>query len=120
VNIRFIHLLLVDVMRLDPLCVKINKLPREIQLKIFSYLDIDSRRALGIYTKLEVPLSLKRQLRTIPLITPFDEEDFCRVRVGLYIIDKCIHPTHISYLSQHVTINIEESYIVGYIAITSV
>jgi len=32
-----------------------NDLPRECILKIISYLDIDSRRALNIYTKMKIP-----------------------------------------------------------------
>jgi len=32
-----------------------NSLPRELQYKIARALDVDSRRALGIYTKLKVP-----------------------------------------------------------------
>lgn len=37
-------------------------LPRDVELKLISLMNIDSRRALGIYTKLRVPLSLQEAL----------------------------------------------------------
>lgn len=37
-------------------------IPRDIQLKLVSLMDIDTRRALGIYTKLKVPLALQQDI----------------------------------------------------------
>jgi hypothetical protein len=34
-------------------------IPRDIELKLVSLMNIDTRRALGIYTKLKVPLSIQ-------------------------------------------------------------
>ena len=42
--------------------IEIHKLPNDIIKKIISYLDIDSRRALGIYAKLIVPETIKQKL----------------------------------------------------------
>ena len=39
-----------------------NHFPREIVYKIFSKLDIDSRRALGIYTKLKPPADISEKI----------------------------------------------------------
>lgn len=33
--------------------------PRDVELKLISLMDIDTRRALGIYTKLHIPHSLQ-------------------------------------------------------------
>ena len=43
----------------------VNNLPNEIQRKIISLLDIDRRRALGIYIKLKIPLKIKNDLEFI-------------------------------------------------------
>jgi hypothetical protein len=39
-----------------------DSLPRELQMKIISKLDIDSRRALGVYTRLKIPLRLSDEI----------------------------------------------------------
>jgi hypothetical protein len=36
--------------------------PRDVQLKILRHLDIDSRRAIGVYCKLQIPEVLRAQL----------------------------------------------------------
>jgi len=40
-------------------------LPRDVELQIIRKLDIDSRRALGIYTKLSVPDHIKTKLMQV-------------------------------------------------------
>lgn len=42
-----------------------SDLPRELQHMIVSKLDIDTRRALGIYTRLKVPHSLQHMLGAV-------------------------------------------------------
>lgn len=39
-------------------------LPRDIELKLISLMDIDSRRALGIYSKLNVPKGLQDKIKS--------------------------------------------------------
>lgn len=46
-----------------------KELPPEIINKIISFLDIDTRRSLGIYTKLKIPEDIKNKLESIPKIT---------------------------------------------------
>jgi len=50
-------------------------LPRDIQYKIISYLDIDSRRKINIYTKLKIPKEIKDKLNNrrlpIKILTPY-------------------------------------------------
>lgn len=41
------------------------ELPRDVMLKIVSYMDIDTRRSLGIYTKLRVPDEIKSKLEAV-------------------------------------------------------
>lgn len=41
------------------------QLPREILNKIISFLDIDTRRSLGIYTKLKIPENIKNKLESL-------------------------------------------------------
>lgn len=40
----------------------LSSLPRDLQMKIISKLDIDSRRALGVYTRLRVPQGLSDEI----------------------------------------------------------
>ncbi len=42
-----------------------TELPRDVVLKIISYLDIDTRRSLGIYSKLRIPDRIKSKLETV-------------------------------------------------------
>lgn len=46
----------------------VSNMPRELQMRIIKHMDIDSRRALGIYTKLSIPSDLIRKLNAIPKI----------------------------------------------------
>lgn len=45
-----------------------DKLPREIKLHIIKFLDIDSRRALKVYSTLNIPKNLRKKLENIPKI----------------------------------------------------
>lgn len=49
------------------------ELPREIQNMIIRKLDIDTRRSLGIYTKLKVPPFLEEKLKQLPKAQITDE-----------------------------------------------
>jgi len=42
--------------------MEIDEFPRDIQLQLIRRLDIDARRALGIYTKLQVPPELENRI----------------------------------------------------------
>jgi len=42
-----------------------EELPRDIQLKIISKMDIDSRIKMGIYSKLQIPIILKNKLEKL-------------------------------------------------------
>jgi hypothetical protein len=44
------------------------ELPRDIQLNVIRKMDIDTRRALNIYTKLNIPDNIKKLLNKIPKI----------------------------------------------------
>jgi hypothetical protein len=48
--------------KINPLIYTMILLPRDVELKIISYADIDTRRALGIYTKLKVPADVQQRL----------------------------------------------------------
>lgn len=43
----------------------LQNLPKECILKIISYLDIDSRRALNIYTKIKIPKMISNKISNI-------------------------------------------------------
>lgn len=45
-----------------------DDLPRDIQCKIISYMDIDTRRALGIICKLRIPQHVVDMITSIPQI----------------------------------------------------
>lgn len=49
-------------MSLSDLC---NNLPNEIIRKILSLLDIDTRRALGVYVKLKIPSKIEQNLNFV-------------------------------------------------------
>ena len=74
---------------------KMNKLPRDVVLKIISYLDIDTRRSMGIISKLNIPCEIKS---TLQAVTPHPRRliygDYSRVSLGplrttgfMYVID---------------------------------
>ena len=44
------------------LCEMFQKLPQDVVKRILSLLDIDRRRALGVYTKIKVPFDIKNNL----------------------------------------------------------
>jgi len=44
-------------------------LPRELQLAIIKKMDIDTRRKIGIYTKLKIPEYILSRLNNIPKIS---------------------------------------------------
>lgn len=48
--------------------LEIKNMPTEIQYKIIRYLDIDTRRILGLYTKLKIPESIVNTINAIPKI----------------------------------------------------
>jgi hypothetical protein len=58
-------------------------LPRDIIKQIIKLCDIDSRRALGIYCKLDVPQKLKVLLKQIPKIN--NDNNFIKVELGPFI-----------------------------------
>lgn len=59
------------------------ELPNDIQLKIISKLDIDTRRALGIYSKLQIPKHIKDKLeKTIPSPHQFICSSYSRISLG--------------------------------------
>ena len=43
----------------------LHRLPRDVQLIIIGYMDIDGRRALGIYRRLRVPLHIETRLAQV-------------------------------------------------------
>jgi hypothetical protein len=51
----------------------IPELPREIQYMIIRKLDIDTRRSLGIFTKLRIPEMLQKKLKEMPKILQLNE-----------------------------------------------
>jgi hypothetical protein len=58
-------------------------LPRDIELAIISKLDIDSRRALGIYTRLKVPANIVNALaQCIPPPNKFICSQYIRISLG--------------------------------------
>ena len=60
-----------------------TELPRDVILKITSYMDIDTRRALGIYCKLRIPDEIKSKLEAvIPHPTRLIFEVYSRVSLG--------------------------------------
>lgn len=50
-----------------------NDLPRHLQLHIMSLLDIDSRRAIGVYSRLTVPKNIENLLCNIPRIKQLNQ-----------------------------------------------
>lgn len=42
--------------------MQFSDLDRDVQKKIISKMDIDARRALGVYTKLQIPVSLQKKI----------------------------------------------------------
>ena len=50
-----------------------SNLPRDLQLQVVRLLDIDSRRALGIYSKLRIPTNLEKKISKnfIRKLTPY-------------------------------------------------
>ena len=57
--------------------------PNDILLKIISYMDIDTRRSLGIFTKLHIPQKIKNTLTSlIPHPTRLIFEPYSRVSLG--------------------------------------
>lgn len=63
-------------------------LPSELSFSVVRKLDIDSRRALGIYTKLKVPPSLAQDISLTfikPMyITPFSTSQDCSLMMPFY------------------------------------
>lgn len=55
--------------------LQVKSLPIELQYKIISFLDIDTRRILGLYTKLKVPQELKNKLENLPKIQSYNSYD---------------------------------------------
>jgi hypothetical protein len=75
----------------------VNALPRELQRKILSYLDIDSRRALGVYCKLgAVPHVLQSRIISVPKIIR-DTVDTYYVEPGIYFIEYTIYAKFIFF-----------------------
>lgn len=46
----------------------VKNLPRDVQLHIIKFLDLESRRALNIYSKLKIPEDIIIKLQSIPKI----------------------------------------------------
>lgn len=64
-------------------------LPRDIEMNIISKLDIDSRRALGIYTRLKIPKDIKDKLeKTIPSPHRFICSVYSRISLGTFDLEK--------------------------------
>ncbi|NBO71608.1 MAG: hypothetical protein EBU66_13565 [Bacteroidetes bacterium] len=55
--------------------MQIKDLPIELQYKIIRFLDIDTRRILGIYTHLKVPNVLKEKIENIPKVQSYNSYD---------------------------------------------
>jgi len=82
---------------MDQLAELVNALPRELQRKILSYLDIDSRRALGVYCKLgEVPRVLQSRILSVPKII-VDTVASYYVEPGIYFIEYTIYAKFIFF-----------------------
>jgi hypothetical protein len=60
----------------------VHQLPQDIQMLIISHLDIDSRRALGVYGKLLVTEDLKAKLGNLPKIQKSCWWGGCCVHLG--------------------------------------
>jgi hypothetical protein len=56
-------------------------LPRDVELKLISLMDIDARRALGIYSKMKVPQGLHDEI-TNSLMKLNISKDYAFVRLG--------------------------------------
>ena len=68
-----------------------NEMPHEIQRKILSYLDIDTRRAMGVYTKLgRIPVALQTRIHAIPKPVS-DSVASCYAEPGIYLIEHNIY-----------------------------
>ena len=57
-------------------------LPRDIIIRIIRFMDIDSRRALGVYCKLQVPYHISEAIENIPRIN--QSLTYCFVEIGPY------------------------------------
>ena len=67
-------------------------LPRDVQFKIISKLDIDSRRALGIYTHLKIPKHIIDTLeKCISVKNIFINSSYTRVTLGLFNGDQYMY-----------------------------
>lgn len=69
-----------------------KELPRDVVLKIASYMDIDTRRALGIYTKLHVPDEIKSKLEAViphPTRLIFDP-NYKKIMLKAPLVQTCI------------------------------
>lgn len=66
-------------------------LPRDVTNKIIAKLDIDSRRSLGIYTRLSIPQKLIELLEAIPKLRRVSYEGCKSVT---YCVDLVIYTLH--------------------------
>ena len=75
--------------------INMDQLPKELQMMILRKLDIDARRAIGLYTKLKIPSFITNKLLDMPKI--HDDRSSCIVsppinndnkyELGIYIND---------------------------------
>lgn len=75
-----------------------TELPRDVELKITSYMDIDTRRVLGIYSKLRIPDEIKSKLEAvIPHPTRLIFDVYSRVSLGPIKNDKYMYAIHLDF-----------------------
>jgi hypothetical protein len=73
------------------LCERFNALPLDLQRKILSYLDIDRRRALGVFAKMgQIPCTLATRLQAIPIIVVENPMVFY-AEPGFYVIEHNVY-----------------------------
>lgn len=95
------------------------ELPRDVELILLSKMDIDTRRALGVYSRLDVPLALKELITTTFGKVTFAQGYAC-VRLGprrfiddegshgdsMYILVRdCVHGL---YYVEHIGVELNE------------
>ena len=74
------------------------ELPRDVVLKIASYMDIDTRRRLGIYIKIHIPDEIKSRLvAVIPHPNRVINDFYSRVSLGYGKNDRPVYVIHSNF-----------------------
>lgn len=83
-----------------------ESIPREVIVRhLLKYLDIDSRRALNVYSRLDIPSYFNEMISNIPKPLEVNYNKYILTLGNIYIIDKQIYnyietrypPTRITY-----------------------